>query len=246
VPLEVSEPGRVVLDVSWADFTVARGEPGSSLRLEGTYDQDGFELEETLESYGERGWIYRLRLSRRGMQFTFSDEETHNRLRLTLPPGVPIALEGSIGPGQSELDLGGLWIVDLELATGLGQHVFRFDAPLEGHMNRFHVDGRIGELRVESLGNASPTSAEVSLDIGELTLDLTGAWRGDAEVVVRSGIGESTIRLPRGVAVEIERAGVLLGESVTPEKGAGQELAPGAPKLRLSAHGTLGAIRLEE
>jgi len=239
---QIAEPGRVVLDVSWGKFSIRPGSPGDPIRLEGNYDAAGYELEESYDSYGERGWVYRVRLEPRGMPFVFNDEDTINHLRLTLPPDVPISLEGSIGLGESELDLGGLWLVDVDLEIGTGEHAIGFDEPLAAPLNRFRVDASIGELRIRSLGNASPAFVEMDHSIGEVTLDLRGEWRRDAEITARCGIGECGIRLPRDVGVELVRSQIFIGESELSALQSGPIHVPGAPTLRLSLSAKIGQL----
>ncbi len=243
-PLDPAQPGRVVLDVSWGSFSVRRGAPGEPLHLDGKYDTGGFELEETYDTDGDGGWTYRVRFAPRGMRLMFSDENTPNRLRLTLPADMPIALEGRLGTGQSDLELGGMWLVGLDLDVGIGQHRIKFDEPLHSPMNRFRVDGSMGELRIESLGNASPESVEIDHGIGELFLSLGGDWRRDAAIAVSCGVGECDVRVPRGVGVELDTASILLGEIDSAGLRDWPATAPGAPTLHLSVSGQVGEVRI--
>ncbi len=40
--------------------------------------------------------------------------------------------------------------------------------------------------------------------VGDLTLDLTGAWSRSAEIKVTAGVGSLTLRLPNEVGVQVE------------------------------------------
>lgn len=236
--------GRVVLDLSWGSFTVRAGAPGEPLRLDGSYDSAGFELEESYEEDGAGGWIYRVGLSSRGFRMFFDDNETQNRLRLTLPPDVPLDLAGKIGIGESSLDLEGLRLGSVDLDIGTGSHTIDFAAPSAVPLERFRVKGSIGELYVKSLGNASPATVEVSHRIGEVGIDLRGAWQRDADVSVRCGIGECGVRVPRDAKVELLDSGVLIGESTLPGL---RDIDPpeNAPTLRLSLGGTIGEVTVQ-
>ena len=128
---------------------------------------------------------------KRGIGWNFSSRQNPNHLRIYVPAGVPIVLEGSI----------------------------------------------------ESLGNASPASVEVSQKIGETLLDLDGPWGRDAGIEVRIGIGECRLSLPsRDVGVEIERAHVTLGESDLSVLQDRPPVEEGMPTLRVSMSGRLGEI----
>ena len=52
-------------------------------------------------------------------------------------------------------------------------------------------------MSVEGLGNASPSTVWVAQSIGETRLDLSGAWRNDAEIDLRCGVGECCDRCSR-------------------------------------------------
>lgn len=244
IPPDAGAPGRVVLDVSWGSFSVRRGAPGEPLRLDGRYDAAGFELEETYDTEGERGWTYRVRFAPRGMRLMFNDEDSPNRLRLTLPADMPISLEGRLGTGESDLSLGGLWLVDLDLEVGIGQHRIGFDEPLHSPMNTFRLDASLGDLRVESLGHASPASVEIDHGIGDFFLSLGGDWRRDAEITIRCGVGECDIRVPRAVGVELETASMLIGELDSSELRDWPTTVPGAPTLHLSVSGQVGEVHI--
>ena len=111
-------------------------------------------------------------------------------------------------------------------------------------MNRFRVDASIGELRVRSLGNASPAFVELDHSIGEVSLDLRGEWRRDAEITARCGIGECGIRLPRDVGVELIRSQIFIGDSDLSALQSAPISVPGAPTLRLDLSGKIGELRV--
>jgi hypothetical protein len=47
---------------------------------------------------------------------------------------------------------------------------------------------------------------------GEVTVDLTGDWQNDLDVNIEGGVGEITLRLPRGVGVRVEAEHVPSGK----------------------------------
>ena len=242
--IDVAEPGRVILDLNRGEFEIRAGAPGAPIRLEGEYDAGRFELEESYESYGETGWIYRVSFDQRGVGLRpfIQHDEQENRVRLILPRDVPIVLEGRVGIGQSTLELGGLWIVGVDLDVSLGEHRVSFDEPLAIPMGRFRIDGSVGVLEVDELGNASPREAWIKHSIGEIGVDLRGAWRRDAEVDVVCGIGPCDVRVPKDVNIDLLRAGVMIGESSGPGRRTDPE--PGAPTLKLSVSGSIGEVRV--
>ena len=247
-PLIVDEGqmGRVVLDISIATFRIIPAPAGTPVRLEAHYDSGSYKLKETFEPSGELGWTYRLEFGRRSA-FRFFIVDPDNRLDLYLPMGTPITLDGELGIGEFKLELGGLWIESVDLETGIGEHQIDFDEPLSAPMTQFKVDGSIGELTIRRLGNASPASARIDHSIGEVYVDLRGAWQNDSDVFVSSSIGECRVNLPSDrIGVELIGGSVTLGEADTRGARRRGEAPAGAPVIRLTARHTLGELRLTD
>jgi len=239
-----AEAGRVVLDVSMATFSIIPAPEGTPIRLNANYNSGQYELEETFSPSGELGWTYRLSFGRRSI-FDFIHIDPDNRLELYLPAGTPIVLEGKVGVGESNLELGGLWIDRVDLDVGIGDHEIDFDEPLVAPMKSFDVRGSIGELTIGSLGNASPASVDVGHSIGEVSVSLAGAWQNDSTVSVRSRIGECRIRVPdHGIGLDWKGAIVMLGEANTRRAREREEVPDGAPVVHLEASHSLGELRL--
>jgi hypothetical protein len=207
--------GLVELDLTMGRFELVAGKPGEPIRVEGQYDAGSYELVESMESDGETGWAYRVRFHSKvsWLRRLFNDDGAANRLRLVVPPDVPFRLEGRIGVGESELELGGLFVVSADLDYGVGSHDVGFHLPVPEPMERFRIAGSVGEVRVFRLGNASPRSVRAANRVGPLELDLNGRWQNDSEVVARGGVGEFTLLVPDDVSVIVEDADVGLGET---------------------------------
>jgi len=242
--IDVAEPGRIVLDLNRGSFEVRPGPPGESIRLEGRYDAGHFDLTESYETYGETGWTYRVSFDQRGFGIRpfVQHEPSENLVRLIVPRDAPIVLEGRVGIGESELELGGLWLLGVDLDIGIGEHTVSFGEPLPIPMGRLRLDASIGALIVDRIGNASPREVWVKHSIGEVGVDLRGPWRRDAEVFVRCGIGECDVRVPRNVDLEVDRASVTIGEASRPHDRPAPEA--GRPTLKLSVSGNIGEVQV--
>jgi hypothetical protein len=173
--------GRIVLDVTLCQFEVVPGEAGDPIRVEGRYDAGSYELVESLLPEGDEGWEYRLQFGRKvsWIRSLLGEDASMNEIRLVVPRGVPLALEGQIGIGESDLELGGLWLTSTELRLRIGDHSIGFDSPTPEPMESFRIVGSMGETKVRKLGNASPGEVYASNRVGALSLDLEGEWSGE-------------------------------------------------------------------
>ncbi|MCP3981272.1 MAG: hypothetical protein GY716_18380 [bacterium] len=238
--------GRVDLDLSIGEFEILPGKPGEPLRVEAEFDSGSFELEESFSTEKDGSWVYRVSFGRSISIFRFirMEDETMNRVRIYLPPDVPIALTGELGLGEFNIELGGLWVTETSLELGAGEHEIRVSEPTVVPMRTFKLRASVGELGVVKLGNASPAKVDVRQRIGETSVDLRGAWRTDGDVYQKCGIGECSVRVPEGVHLDFDRARVGLGEAHAHGLGDLPPPPPGAPTVKLVVKGSLGEVRV--
>ena len=237
--------GRVMVDLSAGEFRIRPGEPGESLRVEADFDGASFELEEELVAEDDGTWSYRVRFGARGGWLgMLRGKEVNNNVTLVLPRGRPITLVGEVGLGESEIDLGGLWLEHLDLDLGAGEHLVEFSEPTLAPVPEMRIEGSAGELKLRQVGNASPATLRVEQSFGASRIDLGGAWRQDADVDVRFGFGECRIRQGDTARLTIESARVSAGErriSLADE----DSLPEDAPLLTLEVSGTAGELRID-
>ena len=199
--------GRVLLDLSSAEFRIEPGEPGEPIRVEGSFDRSRYALEESFESAEGGSWEYTVRFRRvggSGLITALSEFMGGARPRVTvrLPPDHPMALDIELKRGGLEADLGGLWLTQADLDLAMGGSQVRFDTPLRQPMGRLAIKGRMGGGSFEKIGNASPSILEVGFEMGGMNLDLGGDWANDAEISIKASMGGGSVRLPRGVSCE--------------------------------------------
>ena len=107
---------------------------------------------------------------------------------------------------------------------------------------RFVIDGSMGDIRVDELGNASPAAVELKHSMGAMEVDLDGQWRGDSRISIDFSMGECQLSIPEEVAVKVERDSVRLGERVMSGLADDSEVPAGAPLLTLDLEGTAGGL----
>jgi hypothetical protein len=231
--------GRVVLDLRDAEFDVAPGRAGEPIRVEATFDEKAFALDETSEGAAGEPWTYKVGFRRTrpsswwldALQQVFAGQRP--RVRVLLPPDVPIALEAVIAQGGASVELGGLHLTSADFDVAMGGLELSVREPLREPMERFTAKLSMGGGEIRSLGNASPRQISIEYSMGGLSLDLEGGWRTDSEITLRGSMGGADVRLPRDVRVE----GVP-GKTVPPPANAEIPL----PTLRFTTSSEMGEV----
>lgn len=236
---------RVELDLNIGEFDIVAADPGEGLSIESRVDERAFRfVEEYLD--GPDGPILRIHSFARGgmlgMVLRGAGNNPDNRVTIRLPRETPFDLIGLIGLGESRLELGGLLLRTVDLELGTGEHSVRFGEPLAAPLESIRLRKSIGDFRVSKLGNASPSFVDISQRIGETYVDLHGAWRNDAEISLRNGIGELNVEVPRDVRVDVH-GGVAIGERNIDRSQ--RDLPDDAPRLDLTLAGTIGEVTVD-
>lgn len=234
-------PGRVILELQQGGFHVLPGEPGEPLRVEAQYDANTGKLHETLETGDGPGWVYRLVFHgssgslMHGLRALLGG--TGPEIWVYLPPDVPLELELRLTQGGADIQLGGLWLNELDIDFDMAGIELGVDSPLQAPMERCSIRGAMGGLESSQLGNASPRVLDVDYKMGGLELDLRGRWVNDSDIEIRFSRGGGEIRLPDGVRIE----GLQTGRIEPPVES---EIPP--PTLRFSATSDLGELTIAD
>lgn len=177
----------------------------------------------------------------------------NNPPRLTLRLGTArpyrLTLEG--GASESEFDLGGLPLSELNIRQGAGKMDFDFSVPNPQPMGQLAVEA--GAVGFEMVNLVNANFAEMKLDGGAASfyLDFNGQLRRDASVKITTGVSAVTLVVPSSTAVRIVpetvMAGLDVGDHFTRLEGAFNNPAAtggGKPLLTIQASVTLGSLRL--
>jgi hypothetical protein len=238
----VESPGRIELDLEYGEFEIVAGPIGSSIEVIGDYDTGRFNLEQNYTENDDGSWLYKIRFDRKGIGFPLIDTDGElNRVTIMIPRQSPFELAGEVGLGESRFDLGGLWLLDLDLEIGVGEHRFEFSEPTFAPVPRVRLESSIGAISVDRLGNASPSDVEITHAIGETIVDLQGEWLNDGEIDIRCGVGECRVETPDDTGLKYRDVGVMLGESGDVPR---RDAEAGQPTLTLSVSATIGEIRV--
>jgi len=131
------------------------------------------------------------------------------RLELELGTEVPTALQIMVGAAESDLDLGGVPLTELTLHTGASETKLRFEKPNPVRMERMELRVGAADFQVVQLGNARFDSFDFAGGVGDVMLDFTGDWEGDATARIKLTLGSLTLRIPADIGVKITKSTVL-------------------------------------
>jgi hypothetical protein len=232
--------GKVVLSLSSAMVILAAGPAGGPLRVESSFDPDVFTLEQRYQGGDTEAWTYRvdfhekrvLHISVIGIWLGKRSPE----VTILIPPDLPFDLEAKMRGGYLVMDFANLALSTADVELDRGVLLISASDPMEVPMERLSVRSRIGTMRLDRLGNASPATLDVRHRLGAAQVNLLGRWRADADIDFQVAFGTGEVRLPGDVRiVGLGRPLALSAEREIP-----------LPTLRIGTHSNVGAIRVTD
>lgn len=148
----------------------------------------------------KKNWFSWRGSGRRGI-----DEEATIELRL--PHGVDILFDSDIKAGEVTMEMGGLRLREFYLHNWAGEVEVRFGSPNPIKMDFLGIRSSVGELRLDVLGNARFSKADINAGIGEIDIDFSGDLLDGSSAKVDLDIGEGSIYLPDDVGVKMSIGG---------------------------------------
>lgn len=131
------------------------------------------------------------------------------RLEVGISRSVPTELEVLTGATSGELRLGGVPLTRFRLATGASETTVSFEEPNPRTMGHLEVKAGAASLEVRRLGNAHAEEMRFEGAVGDVLLDFTGEWRGDAHATVKMGLGSLRLRIPEELGVQVRKSSLL-------------------------------------
>lgn len=142
---------------------------------------------------GSTGWMHR-----------DSNDDSKASMQLALSPSVPLDLSLALGATQARVDLGGLTLRALNIASGAADATVDFSAPNRTRMASVTMDIGAASLTADHLANANASTLTVDGGVGSVNLGFGGAWTGDLDARVHVTLGKVTLRIPRDVGVQLD------------------------------------------
>ena len=131
------------------------------------------------------------------------------RLDLVLGTKVPIDLNLKFGAVRADVELGGLKIRSANIQTGASETDLTVSSVNSQRCSNLEFQVGAAEFRASNLGNLNCERVRIAGGVGDVTLDFNGAWKVDADIEVDMGLGSLTLRVPRGLGVEVHKTGFL-------------------------------------
>ncbi len=155
--------------------------------------------------------------------FNFNTNDHHDNyvpeITLTLPLNVKMNLDVRIKAGEINMQLGGLSIKNLNVSSWAGETWIDFDTLNMIEMEMMRIAPRIGECRLQHLGNSRFRRAKIDGGIGELSVDFSGGLLSESRAKVDLDIGEASIDLSEEVGAQVYIGGMSFLSSKNFDRG---------------------------
>jgi hypothetical protein len=194
---------QVAVQYGAGNLQLGAGDPGLLYRATMRYDAEAFEPELEYRSGRLRLGLEDVRVRGRNIRA--------GELNIRLGPEVPVDVQLEFGAARANVDLTGLRVRGLRLATGASETVLRVSTPNTELCRLVDLDVGAAKFQAVGLGNLNAGRLTFSGGVGEVTLDFTGDWNTDMSATVRMGLGSLTLRVPRGLGLQVRKAGLLVG-----------------------------------
>ena len=131
------------------------------------------------------------------------DELYDNELILNFSPKIPLDFSLDFGVVKGDMDMTGLKVSNFEMEVGVSKSVIYFDEPNPEPMEEFYIEGGVGKLNIEKIGNANIEKFIFEGGIGSYELDFSGEYQQDLHAEIELGMGKIVLYLPRDIGVRL-------------------------------------------
>jgi hypothetical protein len=183
-------------------FTLRAGRTPSLYSMQLQYDSDRFAPVSRFEPDGNELTLGLENVGNAGLRVSSKRHLQQNAV-IELSPDVNLSLDMSFGAVEAGLDLGGLRLTDARIRTAASKASIRFSEPNPVICSSLDLNAGAADVDALLLGNSGCREIRFDGGVGEVTLDLSGAWQSDARLVANVAVGGLTLRLPRSVGVEL-------------------------------------------
>jgi hypothetical protein len=126
-----------------------------------------------------------------------------NDLTLRLTNKAVLDLDFDLGVVKGEVDLSGLNISNLDLEMGVSKTTVRFSEVNQTAMKSFDIEGGVGKLTIENLGNANISEFFFEGGVGSYELNFAGEYQQSLQGEISLGMGKIVLYLPRYIGTRL-------------------------------------------
>lgn len=220
------EPGRMTLEepmsreknmvvfIKFGNGYLDLGPADDKMAFEGEFYYKEYKPDVRYEIVGDEG---RLDIRFSGDVREEDDESKHidsidklydNEMNLRFSPKIPLDLDMDFGVIKGNLDFSGLQVKNIDIEVGVSKAEINFEKPNKISMESFNIEGGVGKLHMEKLGNANIKGMIFEGGIGSYELDFSGEYQQDLSGSMELGMGKLILYIPRkiGTRISIDRS----------------------------------------
>ena len=185
------------------------------------------------------------------VRFTGRKDNEAGHLQLELSRAAPLDLNLDLGAVEADLDLTGLRLSKVRVASGASDAKLRFDSLNATKMSALDISLGAASFRADRLANANTQDIRVDAGVGSVELDMSGQWTQDIDLHVEVTLGAVTVHVPSDVGVRVSLKKVIASfehEGLIERDGAwvsrNWDSAP--HKLRVTAETVFGQLTIDK
>jgi hypothetical protein len=201
---DAGESVDLSVEIAVADFSIEPAGGDTMIYISVEYDPDIYSFPEVSQSRKEGGSAISLHSEFVGDDPDLEHKTGRNVWKVRIGSQFIWSLDLDLAYTETNLELGGLKIEDLNVNSGFSDTMLKFSLPASSDMKKLIVDTGLGSFRTKNLGNARIVHMSVDNGLGSAVLDYGQALLRDTRVQVESGLGSVKFRLPERLPVEME------------------------------------------
>ena len=213
--LRETEPVRAEIEFGSGTLEVGAAPSGLLYQMQVRYDESSMDAKHEYDA--ESRWLSLGALRRRGkvkIGGVALGRRSHKgeqaRMIVGLTRTIPLSLEVRLGGAEGDLELGGLHLQQLHVATGAGEASVSFEQLNPIEMEEMSLQVGAAGIEVEDLGNANVAQIRVQGGAGGVKLDFGENVHRDVTITSDVALGALEVLVPDHVGVSI-RARTVLG-----------------------------------
>jgi hypothetical protein len=160
---------------------------------------------------------------------------------------TPMELEINAGAHDGTLDLSGVPLRRFDFTGGASNTTIRFDTPNPERMDILDFRTGASNIQIIGLGNANVDQMAFTGAAGDYTLDFSGEAQADSLVEISGAVGNMTIIVMSGQAVQINLTGGLRDVQTEGNWQTGEDvytIAGSGPNLTINVEMNVGRLNL--